>query len=492
MSGTVFLCLIMLSIPGCTSLDTSSWSRWFSTWFSNKPSYDLKKLENKQNVFPIIIIGSGPAGLSAGLYGARAKKATLVIEGAKPGGLLTETSYVENWPGFKAILGKDLMRELKEQAAHFGAQFLEDSVEKVDFSEWPYIVWTEDGKKLYGLSVIIATGASPLLLNIPGEQEYWGKGVATCAICDAPFYQGKEVAVIGGGDSAIAEAIQLAPYAKKVTILVRKEKMRAAPTNQELLAGFPNVSVIYNVEPKKVLGNDKQMTGIELYNNKENRTEVFVTDGMFLAIGHKPNTGLFKDAIGLDKNGYILVNDCTQKTSIPGIFAAGDVEDHRYRQAGVAAGSGIKAALDADMFLNELGLNAEISARLQNTQVASISIVPALVKHVASISEFEQELKETQQPVIVDFYADYCPSCMAMMPHFQTVAVQFKDCAKFISVDIAKVPDVATKYYVNKIPCILIFKDGALSARYSNAMSKTELQELVAEFVGHTEKKCTK
>jgi thioredoxin reductase (NADPH) len=208
MSGFGFLAVVLLSMPQCTPGNNSiggSVAGWFAGLFDGKNRYDFTQLQGKQNVYPMVIIGSGPAGLSAGLYGARAKKKTLVIEGSKPGGLLTETSYVENWPGFKAILGKDLMKELKEQAAHFGASYLEDTVEKVDFSKWPYEIYTEDGKIIYALTIIIATGASPSYLNIPGEKEFWGKGVTTCAICDAPFYANKNVVVIGGGDSSIAE-----------------------------------------------------------------------------------------------------------------------------------------------------------------------------------------------------------------------------------------------------------------------------------------------
>lgn len=481
----VFAGLTLVSIPQCMTSGDSSWAGWLSGFFNNKVRFDLSSLKDKENVFPIVVIGSGPAGLSAGLYGARAKKNTLVIEGPKPGGLLTETSYVENWPGFKAILGKDLMKELHGQAAHFGAMFLEDKVEKVDFSSWPYVVTTEDGKTIHALTLIIATGASPVSLGIPGEQEYWGKGVTTCAICDAPFYQDKEVIVVGGGDSAIAEAIQLSGYAKKITIMVRKDKMKAVPTNQDLLAGFPKVSVQYNVEVKKILGNKDHVTGVEVYNNKTKTTEIMPIDGVFLAIGHKPNTELFVGKLKLDE-GYIAVHNRTQATSVPGVFAAGDVEDHRYRQAGVSAGDGIKAALDADMFLSEIGFNADIESRLKKTQLAPVAIIPPLVHHVASLEEFEKELKDTNKPVLVDFHAEYCSSCKAMMPHFNAVSAQFKDLAVFISVDIGALPEIAKKYFITKIPSILVFKDGSLAARFSKEMSKTEIQELAAQYVGQS------
>lgn len=484
-SSLICLGVTLLAIPQCMPGNQSLYN-WFSGWFSHKQHFDFRNLENKKNVFPIVIIGSGPAGLTAGLYGARAKKKTLIIEGPKPGGLLTETSYVENWPGFKAILGKDLMTGIREQVERLGASFIDDSVEKIDFSQWPYAITTDDGKIIYALSLIIATGASPSSLNIPGEKEYWGKGVTTCAICDAPFYNDKEVVVVGGGDSAIAEAIQLAAYAKKITILVRKDKMRAAAASQDLLLGHKHISVMYNVEPKEVLGDKTHVTGIKLFNNKTQDTFDMPVDGVFLAIGHKPNTALFKGLVELDKDGYIVIKPHSMATSVPGVFAAGDVEDRRYRQAIVSAGDGSCAALDADAFLNEIGFTAEIAARLQDTQIAAANSLPSMVKHVGSLAEFEQEIANATQPVFVDFYAEYCPSCMQMLPHFNAVATQFKDYAVFISVDVSALPDIANKYYVNKIPCLLIFKDGALAARYTTVMTKKELCELAAEYVGQT------
>jgi|ERR1700733_1749880 len=491
MGGCVLLGISLLSIPQCGQADRNALGgatlEWFSTFFKAKPRHDVKCCVGRENTYAIVVIGSGPAGDAAAVYGARAGKSTVVVEGRKPGGLLMETSYVENWPGFKAILGKDLMKEVKEQAMHFGAQFMDDTVEKVDFSQWPYVIYTEDGKTIYALTVIIATGALPNSLNIPGEKEYWAKGVTACAICDGYFYQGKEVVVIGGGDSAIAEAIQLAAYAKKITILVRKDKMRAAAATQELLAGYPHISVRYNVEVKKIVGDEKHVTGIELYNNKEKKTELMPIDGVFLAVGHTPNSALFKGFIKLDANGYVVLQGRTQATSLPGVFAAGDVEDHKYRQAGIAAGSGIRAALDADAFLNEIGFTNEIATCISEKQLACVPIVPSLVVHVASLADFEAKIKEAKKPLFVDFYADYCPSCMQMLPHFDAIAQEFKDYASFISIDIAALPDIAQKYHINKIPCMLVFKDGAIVGRFNSQMGKKELQEFVAQFVGQTE-----
>jgi thioredoxin reductase (NADPH) len=454
-------------------------------WFG-KRHFDIANSLIKENTFPLVIIGSGPAGLSAAFYGARQKLKTLVIEGSKPGGLLTETSYVENMPGFKAILGKELMAQLKDRAVDVGAEFIDDVVESIDFSQWPYVITTEDGKNIHAFAIIISTGATPKKLGIPGEDEYWGKGVATCAICDAPFYKGKEVVVIGGGDSSIEESMQLAPYAKKVTILVRKSSMRAAPSMQDLLKGFSNIEVQYNLEPKRVLGNDEQVTAIELLNNKTNETYQMAIDGVFLAIGHIPNTALVGKSLRVDANGYIMLRERSQETSMPGVFAAGDVEDHRYRQAGVAAGSGIKAALDAAGFLSEIGFNEKIAARLQETQIVPEAITPGIVKEVKSAQEFQKLFNATQCPVFVDFYAEYCPSCMQMLPQFEAVAQLYKGCALFISVDFEKFPEIAENFEVKKVPTLLVFNEGKLVARFHNAMKKVEIQELAAQIVKQT------
>lgn len=488
-----FVCgiLSLICIAQATFIHNPGLSSWFSCLCpARKTHIAINDALGKNNVYPLVIIGSGPAGLSAAVYGARQKIKTLVIEGGKPGGLLTETSYVENMPGFKSILGKDLINEIKEQALHFGATFINDIVEKVDVCHWPYSIETEDGKKIYALSIIVSTGASPRKLGIVGEDDYWGKGVTTCAICDAPFYKGKDVVVIGGGDSAVEEAMQLAPYAKQVTILVRKPTMRATASMQELLKGYANIAIRYNVEPKKIVGNDEQVTGIELLDSNSNQTEIMPIDGVFLAIGHLPNTALFKETLDLDANGYITLKGRSQETSVQGVFAAGDVEDHRYRQAGVAAGSGIKAALDVGAFLNEIGFNDAFAAQLQTTLAKSSSeshsSAGSLVKKVQTIDEFDTAMAAAKTPLFVDFYADYCPSCMQMLPHFDAVSQEYKNLATFVSVDIDKLPEVSKKYFVTKIPALLVFKEGKLVARYNSALTKRELQDLAAQIVAES------
>ncbi len=446
-------------------------------------SFDLKKALLQDAIVPIAIIGSGPAGLSAAIYGARSNVKTVILEGDKPGGLLTETTEVENWPGIPSAMGPEIMEQVKKQAEQFGAVFLADSVEKVDFSQWPFVLKTEDGRTLHALTVIVATGANPKTLDIPGEQEYWGKGVSTCAVCDARFYKDEEVLVIGGGDSAAEEAMQLAPYAKSVTLMVRKNKMRAAGRMQDLLKNVKNITVQYNIEVKEVKGDGKHVTAVKVLNNLTNKTSDMPIKGVFFAIGHIPNSSLVSGSIKTDASGYIQLEGRSQKTSMPGVFAAGDVEDHVYRQAGVASGSGIKASLDAFNFLMELGYNAEFEKKLQE-QGKLFSLkkkrVEKVVQSLDSIQAFEKVIAQSK-PVVIDFWAEYCPSCLQMIPVFEDVASEFSDSMHFYKVDIGQkaFEPLMKKYKIEAIPLILIFKDGKVSARQAKAMTRSELREFL-------------
>ena len=444
---------------------------------------DMNIVKKVENAMPIVIIGSGPAALSAGIYGARGGADTLVIRGDKPGGALTETSYIENWPGRTKIMGPQLMTELHEQAKSFGVSFLNDTVDNVDFSSWPFTVHTEGGKTINALTVIIATGSTPRTLGIPGEQQYWGKGVTTCAICDAPFHKDHDVVVIGGGDSAAEEAMQLAPYAKNVIILVRKDQMRAAASMQARLTEYPNISITYNVEVKKITGDGQEVSHIELHNNKTNKTEQMAVKGVFLAIGHEPNTVLFEHALKTNKEGYLKVIGRTQQTSIPGVYAAGDIQDDRYRQAGVAAGHGIAAALDAGKFLQEHGYSPQVARGLASNLFNPTADETKQIELLANNQEFADAIEKADGPVVLDFYAEYCPSCMRMLPDLETVAYQFGDQVTFYKVDLDQSKELAERFQVKSIPALLVFSDGQLVGRYNEAMNKKELHTFVKRFV---------
>lgn len=301
----------------------------------------------------VIIIGSGPAGYTAGIYAARAELKPLLLAGEKSGGQLMNTAMVENWPGVEAgVNGPDLMIEMRKQAAKFGAKVVDKNATKVDFSIKPFKVWTGDEEHV-AEAVIVATGAASIMLGVPGEQKLFGRGVATCAVCDAPFYKEKTTFVIGGGDAAIEEAMALTKHAKEVYLVHRRDQLRASKVMAKRAMGNPKIKILWNMELKGVIGEQK-VERIKLFNNKTNEEKEFLADGVFMAIGHKPVTEIFKGQLELDEKGYIKAGmqypDAT-KTNIEGVFAAGDVVDYRYKQAVTAAGMGCQAALDAERYL---------------------------------------------------------------------------------------------------------------------------------------------
>ncbi|MBP1467118.1 thioredoxin-disulfide reductase [Candidatus Chloroploca sp. M-50] len=300
----------------------------------------------------VVIIGSGPAGLTAALYAARANLEPLVVRGLQPGGLIATTSEVENYPGFvEGIGGFDLADNMEKQAARFGTQFKDTLVTKIDDSVRPFVLHTDDGDQLTADTLIISTGASPRKLHVPGEEELANRGVSYCATCDGFFFRGKKVVVVGGGNSALDEGLFLTRYVDELIIVHRRDSLRADPVLQERAFGNEKVRFVWDSTVDAILGDDK-VIGVRLRNLKTNETSEIEVDGVFPYIGHLPNTSLFTDLLTLDEGGYI-VTDGRQRTNIPGIFAAGDVVDHIYRQAITAAGEGCRAAMEATWYLAE-------------------------------------------------------------------------------------------------------------------------------------------
>ena len=326
---------------------------------------DITQALAKENVIPVAILGGGPAGLTAAMYATRARIHTVVFTGPVPGGQLTNTTQVENWPGIEKMQGYEIMDILHKQVQDFGAVIIEDTVTKVDFKEWPFVLTTESGQTAYALTVVIATGSAPRQLGVPGELEYWGRGVTPCALCDCAFFKGKDVVVVGGGDSAVEEALQLASYAKTVTVLVRKNRMRAAKRMQEKLDDYTNVSIAYNKQVIEVVGDGNAVTGLKIRDFETDEESLLNAQGLFLAIGHNPNTRLFSDYLAIDNAGYVELEGRSQATSVHGVFAAGDVEDSKFRQAVVASASGCKAGLEAVEWLRDIGLTELVSRKLK-------------------------------------------------------------------------------------------------------------------------------
>ena len=301
-----------------------------------------------------LIIGSGPAGYTAAIYAARADMKPVVIQGLQPGGQLTTTTDVDNYPGYpNGVTGPEMMEEFKAQAERFGTDTRWGMVTKVDFSNRPFKIEIDEKTNVLAETVIIATGASAKWLGIEDEKRLNGYGVSACATCDGFFYKDKDVVVVGGGDTAAEEATYLAKLCTKVTLLVRKDKMRASKAMQHRVMKTENLTVLFNHETKSING-EPGAVGVEsvtAINNKTGEEKEIPASGFFVAIGHKPNTDLFKDQLDMDENGYLIIEPGTSKTKIAGVFAAGDVADHVYRQAVTSAGTGCMAALDAERFL---------------------------------------------------------------------------------------------------------------------------------------------
>jgi thioredoxin reductase (NADPH) len=323
----------------------------------------------------VVILGSGPAGLTAAIYASRAQLEPLVIEGPQPGGQLTITTDVENYPGFASgIMGPELMNQFRAQAERFGTEFLGTWIDRVDLSERPFTLYgkesqdsTEISTVIKAESLIVSTGASAKWLGVPGEapvpEGLGGNGVSACATCDGFFFRNRPLVVVGGGDTAMEEALFLTRFGTKVTIVHRRDEFRASRIMQERVLAHEKIEVLWNTEIKEILGSKETgVTGIRIYNNQTKEESVFPTEGVFIAIGHKPNTELFAGVLEMDEVGYLKTEGRTMKTNVEGVFACGDAQDSYYRQAITAAGTGCMAAIDAERFLAEHGEAVKVTA----------------------------------------------------------------------------------------------------------------------------------
>lgn len=300
----------------------------------------------------VLIIGSGPAGYTAAIYAARANLKPLVVTGMQPGGQLTITTEVENYPGFADVIqGPWLMEQMKGQAENVGTEIVSDYIQSVDLSSRPFKAIGDGGNVYYGDTLIISTGAKARWLGLPSEEKFMNKGVSACATCDGFFYRGKEVAVVGGGNTAVEEALFLTNFCEKVTLIHRRDELRAEKVMQDRLFAHEKVEIIWDSTVEEVLGDDSGVTGLRIKNVKDGNESEVAASGFFVAIGHDPATDLFKGQINMDEQGYIFTAPDSTATEVPGVYAAGDVTDHVYRQAVTAAGMGCMAALEADRFL---------------------------------------------------------------------------------------------------------------------------------------------
>lgn len=409
-----------------------------------------------------LIIGGGIGGGTSALYLSRGGSHPVVIMGGTPGGALAKSNAVENWPGLMQIPGEELITRIREQAEEAGALFLDEEVIGVDFSKKPFVITTRslldpNKKRVFRPdSCIIATGATPNYLGVPGEKEYWGRGVTNCAICDGPLYKGKKVAVVGGGDSALLEALYLANLAEKVVVLVRKDHFKAVEEKRkEALLSLPNVKVFYQTVVEEIKGDGENVTGIRI--KEGSQSHQIPVDGLFLAIGSKPNTSLFKGKIELDSHGYIVLKK-GQETSVEGVYAIGDVSDPLDKQAISAAGDGAKAAL---------AIQREVHS-------------PVQLIEISSQEQFDKLLRTSTTPVLADFYALWCSPCKRITPKLESTAASLNGKVKILKINIDKNGELAKNYQIKSLPTVLLFKKGVLVDR---KIGEVQISELLSQLI---------
>lgn len=421
--------------------------------FAKSPRWG--KTDTKQ--YNIVILGGGIGALTSGIYLARAGYNPIIIEGSLPGGLITQSHSVENWPGEMKISGNDLADKIRDQAEKNGCIFLAKEVINVDFSKRPFTIKIKDVffddqiETIKANSCIIAMGTSSNYLNVTGEKDYWGRGVSNCAVCDGTLYKNKTVAVIGGSDAAITEANYLSKIAKKVFVILRKQNLKAVDMEKlKVLQETRNIEIINNTIVNAVKGDRDNVQALSLKNVKNNKKSDIAVDGIFLAIGSKPNSSIFKNKLKLDRNGYINVAGGGE-TSIDGVFALGDIVDPIYKQAITAAGDGAKAAIAAQHYLEKF--------RKSKHERKDFLIPPnsvSSVVHVKSLSQLNSELKEANTPVIIDFYATWCKPCQRIAPLIEYYAKKLDTKVKILKVNVSKTPAIAAKYKISAMPTIVV------------------------------------
>ena len=430
----------------------------------------------EETVIPSVVIGGGVGGGTAAIYLARAHFQPIVFEGAKPGGALAQSEGVENWPGVLKIRGAELMDQIRSQAISAGAEILEEEVVSVDFSKRPFKIVTrkvDDPTKLktyLAASCVIATGSQPNYLGVKGEQEYWGEGVSNCAICDGSLYRGKSVGIVGGGASAVLEALYLANIAKKVDLFVRKDHFRATDeTRKKALLDQPNIAIHFETAVEEVVGNENGVTGVVLKDKG-----FFPLDGLFLAIGSTPNTDLFKGHIELDPSGYVVLKE-GQETSVPFVYAVGDAVDSLYRQAVTAAGAGSRAALAIQSKLSAQAPALIAAYRSQKVQEIAKNEKPSVIE-ISTVAQFEEEL-QSGSPLVVDFYASWCGPCKRIAPMLESSAKELNGKYKFLKVNVDMVEELIRDYRIRAMPTVLLIDDqGSVQER---KVGEKEIGELL-------------
>lgn len=450
----------------------------------------------------VVIIGSGPAGYTAAIYAARANLKPVLFEGFQagglPGGQLMTTTEVENFPGFpEGITGPQLMDRMKAQAERWGTECYTEDVTYVDLSQRPFIVRSEE-REFRAHSLIIATGATAKRLGLPLESQFWSRGISACAICDGatPIFHGAELAVVGGGDSAAEEAVYLTKYGDHVNLLVRSEKMRASKAMQDRVLNNPKITVHWNTEPVDVFGEDNRMTGIKVRDTKTGEERDLYVKGLFYAIGHKPNTSLFQGQLELDEVGYIVTKPGSVETNVDGVFAAGDVQDHEFRQAITAAGTGCMAAMLAERWLSVNHLITEYHQQMVSSETPPAAEITPEQTSVSPQEAFDinntrheggyalrKLFHDSDRLLMVKYVAPNCGPCHTLKPILNKVVNEFEGKIHFIEIDIAEEPEIAQNAQVTGTPTVQFFKDKELLEHVQGVKQKSEYRKLIEKYV---------
>ncbi|CAF2093743.1 unnamed protein product [Brassica napus] len=453
---------------------------------ANSPSSSGEIIEN------VVIIGSGPAGYTAAIYAARANLKPVVFEGYQmggvPGGQLMTTTEVENFPGFpEGITGPDLMERMRKQAERWGAELYPEDVESLSVKTAPFTVQSSE-RKVKCHSIIYATGATAKRLRLPREEEFWSRGISACAICDgaSPLFKGQVLAVVGGGDTATEEALYLTKYARHVHLLVRRDQLRASKAMQDRVINNPNITVHYNTETVDVLSNTKgQMSGILLRRVDTGEETELEAKGLFYGIGHSPNSQLLEGQVELDSSGYVLVREGTSNTSVEGVFAAGDVQDHEWRQAVTAAGSGCMAALSAERYLTSNNLLVEFhqpqteETKKEFTQRdVQEKFDITLTKHRGQYA-LRKLYHESPRVICVLYTSPTCGPCRTLKPILNKVVDEYHNDVHFVEIDIEEDQEIAEAAGIMGTPCVQFFKNKEMLRTVSGVKMKKEYREFI-------------
>ncbi|KAL9409137.1 hypothetical protein AB3S75_047508 [Citrus x aurantiifolia] len=446
----------------------------------------------EKSVENVVIIGSGPAGYTAAIYAARANLKPVVFEGYQaggvPGGQLMTTTEVENFPGFPdGITGPDLMDRMRRQAERWGAELHQEDVEFIDVKSNPFTVKSGE-RKVKCHSIVFATGATAKRLNLPREDEFWSRGISACAICDgaSPLFKGQVLAVVGGGDTATEEAIYLTKFARHVHLLVRREQLRASRAMQDRVFNNPNITVHFNTETVDVVSNTKgQMSGILLRKVDTGEESVLEAKGLFYGIGHSPNSQLLQGQVELDSSGYVIVEEGTAKTSVEGVFAAGDVQDHEWRQAVTAAGSGCIAALSVERYLVNNNLLIEFhqpQAEEPKKDLTDRDVQEGFditcTKHKGQYA-LRKLYHESPRLICVLYTSPTCGPCRTLKPILGKVIDEFDENVHFVEIDIEEDPEIAEAAGIMGTPCVQFFKNKEMIRTVPGVKMKKEYREFI-------------